>query len=406
MDGAALVRHLRRSSHWAFTDNRTLYVWGGHQEVAGETVALPSDEIWLYDLDGGTWERREITGERPPDLSGPCGSYSNGTFYVFAGCDNRQYTNEMFSCVLTEQNYTWKRATDTKGTTPSPRINHSCWVHRDRLIYFGGYGPKTLSQNTSSASFTVEEMTWSSIGNALFLCWGWNNEVDVFDVNAATWTKPETLGQPPRPRSHHAGAVLGNRGYICGGVVSDAAQLDMFCLDLETWAWTQLDLPHCSAPPGRSMFTITPTSDHALFIYGGVGADGNTLNDAWQFHTQKRDWTKMAHPHRDKPRGCHTACLGRDNDVVVFGGSSNTCTPDSRAVLKNPGQHHCGDLFCFQTQPYSLHRLCEDLIGRNLKMFEKHLIQLPSQLRGGIETRAAFFSASPYVLTAPALTAH
>lgn len=25
------------------------------QEVAGETVALPSDEIWLYDLDGGTW---------------------------------------------------------------------------------------------------------------------------------------------------------------------------------------------------------------------------------------------------------------------------------------------------------------------------------------------------------------
>lgn len=40
-------------------------------------------------------ERREITGERPPDLSGPCGSYSNGTFYVFAGCDNRQYTNEV-----------------------------------------------------------------------------------------------------------------------------------------------------------------------------------------------------------------------------------------------------------------------------------------------------------------------
>lgn len=114
----------------------------------------------------------------------------------------------MFSCVLTEQLYMWKRVTDTEGTTPSPRSNHSCWVHRDRwgeskpsvcnlkinskihlycsrsatracssfrlhyshhplpshlrLIYFGGYGPKTLSQNTSSASFTVEEMTWVS----------------------------------------------------------------------------------------------------------------------------------------------------------------------------------------------------------------------------------------------------
>lgn len=37
----------------------------------------------------------------------------------------------------------------------------------------------------------------SSIGNALFLCWGWNNEVDVFDVNAAAWTKPETLVTRP-----------------------------------------------------------------------------------------------------------------------------------------------------------------------------------------------------------------
>lgn len=40
-------------------------------------------------------ERREITGERPPDLSGSCGSYVNGTFYVFAGCDNRLFTNEV-----------------------------------------------------------------------------------------------------------------------------------------------------------------------------------------------------------------------------------------------------------------------------------------------------------------------
>lgn len=38
----------------------------------------------------------------------------------------------------------------------------SASLPRLRLIYFGGYGPKTLSQNTSSPSFTVEEMTWVS----------------------------------------------------------------------------------------------------------------------------------------------------------------------------------------------------------------------------------------------------
>lgn len=40
-------------------------------------------------------ERRDISGERPPDLCGSCGSCSDGTFYVFAGRDNRQYRNEV-----------------------------------------------------------------------------------------------------------------------------------------------------------------------------------------------------------------------------------------------------------------------------------------------------------------------
>lgn len=34
-------------------------------------------------------------GDTPPGLSGSCGSYINGTFYVFAGCDRRRYTNEV-----------------------------------------------------------------------------------------------------------------------------------------------------------------------------------------------------------------------------------------------------------------------------------------------------------------------
>lgn len=25
-------------------------------------------------------------------------------------------------------------------------------------------------------------------------------------------------------------------------------------------------------------------------------------DDAWQFNTQKKKWTKVSHPHKDKPR--------------------------------------------------------------------------------------------------------
>ncbi|XP_070708381.1 kelch domain-containing protein 1-like [Pempheris klunzingeri] len=397
----AAESRLERSGHTAFIDRNTLFVWGGYQVVGGADVMLPSDEIWLCDLDSGMWERREITGDKPPDLSGFCGSHVNGTLYIFAGCDPLGYTNQMFSVDLTEQSYLWKRVTDTKGTTPSPRNKHSCWVHGHRLIYFGGYGCKTIGEvrNTSSTSFIVEEMSWTTIGNALFRCWGWNNEVNVFDTDTSTWSVPETRGPVPAPRGSHASALLGNKGYISGGM--ETADLDLFCLDLETWTWTQFDVSQSCTPLGRSMFTMTPTSDHTLFIYGGLGTNGNTLNDAWQFHTQKKEWIKTTHPHEDKPRVCHTACLGSDNDVVVFGGSSNMCIlMDTVAILRAPSQHHCRDVFMFQTQPYSLLRLCEDFLGGNPELFGKQLNWLPSKLRSKIDKRVAFFSTTKPLLTA------
>ncbi|KAE8283954.1 Kelch domain-containing protein 1 [Larimichthys crocea] len=398
MDAAeetAPVSRLERSSHTAFIDNNTLFVWGGYQVVAGADVMLPGDEIWLCDLDSGTWEQKEITGDKPPDLSDFCGAHVNGTLYIFGGCDPVGYTNQMFSLDLTEQLYSWKMVTDTNGTTPSPRNKHSCWVHRDRLIYFGGYGCKTIGEvrNTSSTSFIVEEMSWTAIGNALFRCWGWNNEVNVFDTHTATWSMPETRGPVPAPRGCHASALLGNKGYISGGV--ETAALDMFCLDLETWTWTQFDLSQSCTPLGRSMFTMTSISDHTLFIYGGLGTDGNTLNDAWQFNTQKKEWTKMTHPHKDKPRVCHTACLGSDDDVVVFGGSSDMhFLMDSMTVLRAPSQNHCKDVLIFQTQPYSLYRLCEDFLGRNPELFGLLLDWLPPKLRNKVDKRVAFFSAA------------
>nr|XP_020472206.1 kelch domain-containing protein 1-like [Monopterus albus] len=422
MDAAAErgVSRLERSSHTAFITSNTLYVWGGYQVVAGEDVMLPSDEIWLCDLDSGTWERREIAGDIPPDLSGSCGSCVNGTLYIFAGCDPIGYNNQMFSVDLSEQRYLWKKVTDTKGTTPSPRNKHTCWVHRDRLIYFGGYGCKTIGevQNTSSSSFVMEEMSWATIGNTLFRCWGWNNEVSVFDLRTVTWSTPETrvsktticclirislaclvLCRLSRFQVNHLQENCLPKTSVCD-CSQEKAELDVFCLDLVTWTWTQFDTSPSCTPLGRSMHTMTPTSDHTLIIYGGLGTDGNALSDAWQFNTQKRVWTKMTHPHNDRPRVCHTACLGSDNDIVVFGGSSDFCIlMDSVAVLRAPSQHHCRDVIIFQTQPYSLLRLCEDFVGENPELFEKQISWLPSKLRSKIKKRVAFFSNMKPVLT-------
>uniref|UniRef100_A0A3Q1F4I7 Uncharacterized protein n=1 Tax=Acanthochromis polyacanthus TaxID=80966 RepID=A0A3Q1F4I7_9TELE len=92
---------------------------------------LPSDEIWLCDLDSGTWR---IGGDVPPDLDGFCGANIDETLYVFGGRDAVGYSNQMFVVDLSEVCCSWRKLTDTKGTTPSPRNKHSCWVHRDRSV--------------------------------------------------------------------------------------------------------------------------------------------------------------------------------------------------------------------------------------------------------------------------------
>ncbi|XP_075896670.1 kelch domain-containing protein 1-like [Nelusetta ayraudi] len=386
------VSRLQRSSHTAFIHDGALFVWGGYQVVDNQEVLLPSAELWTCDLESRTWRRRQMGGDVPPDLLGSCSSYLHHTLYIFGGTDTSEYSNQMFSVDLAAPSYSWRRLTDIKGSPPSPRDRHTCWVHRDRIIYFGGYGCKTMwdVQNTPTANFLVEEMSWATIGNTLFRFWGWNNEVHVFETRSGTWSHPETQGSLPLPRDGHASALQGNKGYISGGL--EATELDIFCLDLDTWTWTSCPAPRSRPPLGRSMFTMTALSDGSLFVFGGLGANGETLKDAWRFDPQGAQWTEVHHPHGDKPRVSHSACLGNDDDVVVFGGSSNiSVVADLVTVLRVPSPHHCHDVLVFQTQPYSLHRLCVDLISGGSQLFGRQLDWLPLKLRRKIERRAAFF---------------
>lgn len=153
------------------------------------------------------------------------------------------------------------------------------WSSSCRLVYFGGYGHKRLTDvDSRNRSFIVDEASWvichwccntpsfllSSYLLVIWLClqvedvfWGWNNEVHVFDPMNSSWSEPKTnvskkiffemritaywmgceafffsqilegfysgglcmQGRAPAPRAAHASATLGHRGYICGGRV-------------------------------------------------------------------------------------------------------------------------------------------------------------------------------------------
>ncbi|XP_076856281.1 kelch domain-containing protein 1-like isoform X2 [Brachyhypopomus gauderio] len=376
-----------RSDHVAVLTGSTLYVWGGCQYADGEELALPSDEIWIYDMDSGLWAHRGMGGEVPPRLSRTCGSFLQGVLYIFGGCDGG---GQMYRVDLQDGKFTWRQMRARVGNLPSPRDRHSCWVYKERLIYFGGYGCKTVSEVNNVKSFTVNETSWSTAGGMLFRFWGWNSEVHVFEPNTATWTEPHTQGWPPEPRSSHASACLDSRGYVCGGL--ERQTIDIHCLDLVTWTWTHIIPMSALLPVGRSLHTLTPTSSSTLFLFGGLSSSGQVLSDGWDFDTATGEWRERQHLHTDKPRLWHSAAQGKDSEVVVFGGSCDyVLIMDSVMVVRPPSRSHRSDVLMFQTQPYSLSRLCEDCIGRNACALEEHVSRLPPRLQEKLHKRMVYF---------------
>ncbi|XP_047673422.1 kelch domain-containing protein 1-like isoform X2 [Tachysurus fulvidraco] len=375
-----------RSDHVALLLGNVMHVWGGLKCEGMDEIALPTDEIWLYDLESGVWSRKEMGGELPPQLFQTCGSLLNGTFYVFGGRDDDVYLNQMYYVDLQDGNYTWKKLNAWVGTPPSPRDRHSCWTYMNRLIYFGGYGYKTIQETINNERFAIEGRDNVSSLHS----WGWNNEVHIFEPNTATWTVPETQGEPPKLKASLSNAILGSRGYICGGL--ETQTLEIHCLDLDTWTWIQIEPLAPPHPIQRSLHTLTPTSDHTLFLFGGVSMSGQVLSDGWEFDTVKKEWIEKLHPHKNKPRFWHSAVQGMDYDVLVYGGSQeNVYTIDTIAVLRSRSVTHSGNVLVFQSQPYSLTRLCEDCIGKHGSVLQEKVSSLPPKIQETVNKRMHYF---------------
>ncbi|XP_067310901.1 kelch domain-containing protein 1 isoform X2 [Pseudorasbora parva] len=335
-----------RSGHTAAADGQYLYVWGGYVSVAGQEVFLPSDELWLYDLETGLWLRRGTAGTIPMPMSGSCGCIVSGHLYIFGGCGEDGQTNEHYSLSLHDETFSWRRVRSQSGSPPSPRDKLSCWVHKGRMIYFGGYGHKRRSDIRDPESFAVDEASWDED-----IFWGWNNETHEFDPERGRWIEPLT---------------------------SETRTCDVFCLDLNSWTWSEI-VSSSAAPPGRSWHTLTSVSDSSLFMFGGLSVDCRPLSEGWIFNLETKEWTRTEHPHKDKPRLWHSACQGRDSDVIVFGGSHDYI------LLEDKG--HCNDALVFQTQPYPLIRLCQDFISSRAGVFQLQILCLPPKLRRAVETR-------------------
>lgn len=363
-----------RSGHTAVMVDDKLYVWGGFRFLPDDDVLIENEEMWVYDFEQGAWEMVSMTGSLPPSMSGACGCFLNEHMYLFGGSEDRlTATNQIYRVSLKDGEYSWEHMANVIGSAPSVRTELSCWVYNGRITYFGGYGEKK-AEEVDKRSFIKSSLQSGPV------LWGYNNEVHSFDPVQASWSQPQTHGQHPGPRSAHASASLGSRGYIFGGKVKENRMNDIHCLDLESWTWSEI-IPESLIPAGRSWHTLTAVSNRSLFLFGGLSDEVIAMSDGWLFDVETKTWREVEHPFKDEPRLWHTACGDKNSDVIVFGGC--------RDFQYEVHEGHCKDLLIFHIQPHSLYRICEDYIVKSYDVLRNRFSVLPPQLLTVIETRVS-----------------
>lgn len=120
---------------------------------------------------------------------GMTGVLHRDDMYIFGGrgTDDRA-RNNMFCVELA--NHRFKQINQINA--PKERDGHSCVVHNDSLVVFGGI-------QGSLGSYNVY------------------NDTHVFDLATKTWRELETVGDVPAGREGHASWVIDDYMFIYGG---------------------------------------------------------------------------------------------------------------------------------------------------------------------------------------------
>lgn len=248
---------------------------------------------------------------------------------------------------------------------PKPRASHSLNFMAQCLVLFGGgcEGGRHLDdtwiayigkevrrvlrwwQSDSGIPSGRFGQTCTVIGDALVLFGGINdngirqNDTWVGHVMhdesleiKLSWTSLDAGPIVPPPRGAHAGCCAGNkRMVIHGGIGLDGNRLnDTWLLDLSDDARPSLwhEIITQQSPPARSGHTLTWIGGSHMILFGGRGTGYEVLNDIWllDIGSEYPEWVEINCESPDGvplPRVGHSATLIIGGQVLIFGGEDS-----------------------------------------------------------------------------------
>jgi len=260
-------------------DGERLVVFGGDEGVPVECTSQTdfTGETWAFVAACNAWERIEA-GDGPPARGRHVAAWdeARGRMLVYGGRTREgtsgTYTNFDDLWALDVATETW---TLLSGGGPGARNMAVGVVSGDQFVIYGG------NKSDSGASYDSQKDVWS------------------FDLVANEWVELSP-GSGPGKRIFHAASLSpdGKTMYVYGGGDDNAFTGpffgDLWALDLDAPAWTELHAGGGGAPDNRIWPNLLTEPDGSILMWAGHddGSLGNR-NDLWRFDTASGDWTQL-----------------------------------------------------------------------------------------------------------------
>ncbi|XP_068257994.1 host cell factor 2 isoform X3 [Nyctibius grandis] len=333
-----------RHGHRAVAIRELVIIFGGGNEGI-------ADELHVYNTATNQWFLPAVRGDIPPGCAAH-GFVCDGTrILVFGGMvEYGRYSNDLYE--LQASRWLWKKVkpqAPSTGSPPCPRLGHSFSLYGNKCYLFGGLANESEDSNNNVPRYLNDfyelelqhasgVVGWSipvtkgilpspreshtaivycrkDLGNPKMYIFGGMcgcrlNDLWELDIETMTWSRPETKGTVPLPRSLHTANVIGNKMYVFGGWVPQSAGGEISAhdgewkctgsfsyLNLDTTEWIGL-ISDCQED--KSNLLPGPRAGHCavavgtrLYIWSGRDGYRKAWNnqvcckDLWYLDTEK-----------------------------------------------------------------------------------------------------------------------
>eukprot|EP00775_Hariotina_reticulata_P013491 gene13491-13616_t len=148
-------------------------------------------------------------------------------------------------------------------------------------------------------------------------------ETAVLNLDGLMWEQPDSASLLHGLMGHSATNVGRNKLMVFGGSIGDEASCAALLLSTDNMRWSSMQPTSVNQPTPRLLHAAANLRDK-LFVFGGMAADGQLLNDLWVLDNNQ--WSHcVCYGYPPCPRKGASLCATEDGRrLYLFGGHDGT----------------------------------------------------------------------------------